>query len=51
MPPNFSWEWTDEDMRDFAIASLRHFESQHPDEDWGEDFTSPGEPKCSSQET
>ena len=33
--PGFSSEWTEEDMRDATIASLRSFEEQHPDEDWG----------------
>jgi|GEM_PF-2750163 len=32
--PGYSSEWTEEDMRDAAIASLRSFEEEHPDEDW-----------------
>ena len=34
--PGFSDEWTDEDLRDAAIASMKNFEEQHPGEDWSE---------------
>ncbi len=37
-PIDSSDEWTDEDMRDATLASLRRFDAEHPDEDWGEDF-------------
>ena len=35
---NFSWEWSDQDMRDFTIASMRYWDSLHPDEVWGDDY-------------
>jgi hypothetical protein len=41
LPIDESSEWSDEDMRDFAIASLRDFEAAHPDEYWGTDYTTP----------
>jgi hypothetical protein len=34
--PGYSSEWTEEDMRDFTAASMRHFDEQHPDEEWGD---------------
>ena len=45
-PVDYSDEWTEEDMRDATIASLRRFAEEHPDEDWGEDYPTPGEPPC-----
>ena len=32
--PGFSSEWSEEDMRDATIASMKSFDAQHPDEDW-----------------
>lgn len=37
-------EWTEEDMRDATIASLRRFEAEHPGDDWGTDYANPGGP-------
>ncbi len=34
--PGYSDEWSEEDLMDATIASMRAFEEQHPDEDWGE---------------
>lgn len=34
--PGYSDEWTDEDLRDATRESMRQFEEEHPDEDWGE---------------
>ena len=44
-------DWTEEDMRAATIASFRRFEEEHPNDDWGEDFTSPGGTSCSPQVT
>lgn len=35
-PVDESTEWSEEDMRDLAAASIREFEARHPDEDWAE---------------
>jgi len=34
--PGYSSEWTEEDMRDATLATMRAFEAEHPDEDWGD---------------
>ena len=41
-PIDISDEWTEEDMRDVALESLRQFDAEHPDEDWGENFSAAG---------
>ncbi len=41
-PIDISDEWTEEDMRDVALESLRQFDAEHPDEDWGENFSATG---------
>jgi hypothetical protein len=30
----YSSEWTEQDMRDATVASMRRFEQEHPGEDW-----------------
>jgi hypothetical protein len=35
-PPRFDYlTGTEEDMREWGLDSLRRFEADHPDEDWG----------------
>jgi hypothetical protein len=34
---------TDEDLREWSLDSLRRFESDHPDQDWGGLFEKPAE--------
>lgn len=51
LPVNYSDEWTDEDLRDVTIASLRRFDAENGEENWGEDFTSTGGTGCSSPVT
>jgi len=34
--PGYSSEWTDEDMRDAAQATMRAFDEEHPGEDWSD---------------
>ena len=46
MSVDYSDEWTDEDLRDITLASLRRFEAEHPDEDWGTDYTAQGGTGC-----
>lgn len=46
LDPSYSDEWTNEDLRDWSIASFLYFESQHPDEDWGTDYSTYGDPPC-----
>ena len=50
-PATYSDEWTEEDLRDATIASLRRFDAENGEENWGEDFTSPGVSECSSPAT
>jgi hypothetical protein len=50
-PVDYSDEWTDEDLRDATLASLRRFEAEHPDEDWGTDYTGQGGTGCSPPAT
>jgi hypothetical protein len=40
-------DWTDEDHRAHRIASLRRFEQEHGEENWGEDYGAPGGTACS----
>lgn len=42
-----SEDWTQEELRELTVASLRRFEAEHPDEVWGTDYTRPREPECS----
>jgi hypothetical protein len=35
LPIDESSEWTEEDLREWGIDSLRHFEAEHGEEDWG----------------
>jgi hypothetical protein len=35
-PTDDSDEWTEEDMREATIASMRRFDEEHPGEDWSE---------------
>lgn len=39
LDPTYSDEWTDEDLRDWSLATFQYFDSLHPDEDWGTDYT------------
>jgi len=45
LPIDESDEWSEEDLRDWRLHSLRYFESMHPNEDWGTDYGNPGEPE------
>jgi hypothetical protein len=31
-----SMEWSEDDLRDASLASLRRFDAEHPDEEWGD---------------
>jgi hypothetical protein len=35
-PVDESTEWSDDDMREASLAAMRRFDSEHPDEDWGD---------------
>ena len=35
-------DWSKEDLREFALAAMRRFEAEHPDDDWGTDYNAPG---------
>ena len=50
-PVDYSDEWTEEDLREMTLASLRQFEAEHPDEDWGTDYTGQGGTECSPPAT
>src|SRR4051812_44158874 len=41
-PVDESDEWTEEDLRNVTLASLRRFEAEHPNEDWDTDYSPPG---------
>jgi hypothetical protein len=41
LPIDESDDWSEEDMRDATLASLRRFEAEYPDENWGTDYTTP----------
>ncbi|MCE9564761.1 MAG: hypothetical protein K8U57_22230 [Planctomycetes bacterium] len=41
LPIDESDEWTEEDQREIALAALRRFDAEHPDENWGTDYTIP----------
>jgi hypothetical protein len=34
----------DAGQHELSIASVRRFESEHPDDEWGEDLLNPGSP-------
>ena len=50
-PIDCSDEWTREDELDFCRASMIYFDAEHPDEDWGEDYTNSGGSECLPQGT
>lgn len=35
-------EWSEGDMREVTLAAMRRFEAEHPDDDWGTDYTAGG---------
>ena len=37
-------EWSDDLRREFTLAAIRRFEAEHPEDDWGTDYTTPGGP-------
>ena len=51
MPIDEYDDWTEEDLRNHRIASMRRFEEEHGEENWGVDYSALGGNSCSPPET
>ena len=43
---DYSDAWSEQDQRDIGIAALRRFESEHANDEWGEDYAAYGGRGC-----